>query len=59
MQRQFLFEPHKEFPMTAFQEPLERGLLRTALNDVREEINKWMAQFVLSHCSSNRNRGGF
>jgi hypothetical protein len=29
--------------MTAFQEPLEKGWLRTVLNDVREEVNGWTA----------------
>lgn len=27
--------------MTAFQEPLERGWLRTVLNDVRAEVDSW------------------
>lgn len=27
--------------MTAFQEPLEQGWLRTVLRDVREEVNSW------------------
>ncbi len=27
--------------MTAFQEPLERGWLRTVLNDVRAEVDGW------------------
>jgi len=27
--------------MTAFQEPLEKGWLRTVLNDVREEVKGW------------------
>jgi hypothetical protein len=29
--------------MTAFQEPLEKGWLRTVLKDVREEVNGWTA----------------
>lgn len=27
--------------MTAFQEPLEQGWLRTVLRDVRKEVNSW------------------
>jgi hypothetical protein len=27
--------------MTAFQQPLEKGWLRTALRDVREEVDGW------------------
>ena len=27
--------------MTAFQEPLEKGWLRTALREVREEVDGW------------------
>jgi hypothetical protein len=30
--------------MTAFQEPLERGWLRTVLNDVRAEVDTWPDQ---------------
>ena len=29
--------------MTEFQEPLEKGWLRTVLNEVRQEVNRWAA----------------
>ncbi len=40
--------------MTAFQEPLEKGWLRTVLNEVRQEVNRWPTSTQANRPSETR-----